>query len=148
VAVAALLLVGVGPATTAQASSQSPQPERYSHQAVTATNAQRASRGLRTLRTNRCLEHAATRQAMRMADRQEMFHQDLHAVLVGCHLDSAGENVAVGFRTGRSVVDDGWMHSAGHRANLLNPSFALLGIGAARGPDGRWYVSQVLGRSA
>ena len=63
-----------------------------------------------------------------------------------CKLDTAGENVAYGYRTGKSVVNDGWMNSEGHRANILSPSFKLMGIGARKGHDGRWYVSQVFGR--
>jgi uncharacterized protein YkwD len=59
-----------------------------------------------------------------------------------------GENVAYGYPNGRSVVNDGWMRSPGHRANILNPDFRLMGIGARKGHDGRWYVAQVLGRKA
>jgi uncharacterized protein YkwD len=32
---------------------------------------------------------------------------------------------------GRSIVS-AWMHSAGHRANILNGGFHVIGIGAAR----------------
>ena len=46
------------------------------------------------------------------------------------------------------MVNDGWMNSEGHRANILNPSFRLMGIGARKGHDGRWYVAQVFGRRA
>jgi uncharacterized protein YkwD len=37
------------------------------------------------------------------------------------------------------------MKSPSHRANILNPSFTLMGIGARKGHNGRWYVSQVFG---
>ena len=46
------------------------------------------------------------------------------------------------------MVNDGWMNSEGHRANILNPSFRLMGIGARKGHNGRWYVAQVFGRKA
>ena len=48
---------------------------------------------------------------------------------------SAGENIAWGsgsLATPASIVD-GWMHSAGHRANILNGSFTQIGIGIATG---------------
>ena len=61
---------------------------------------------------------------------------------------TVGENVAYGSPTGTSVVDDGWMNSEGHRANILNPDYTLEAIGARKGPDGRWYVAQVFGRRA
>ena len=80
-----------------------------------------------------------------MAQQERIFHQDLGDLSRACKLATAGENVASGYRTGRSVVNNGWMNSEGHRGNILNPSFRLLGIGARKGHDGRWYVSQVFG---
>ena len=84
-----------------------------------------------------------------MAQREQMYHQDLRGVVMRqCHLSTAGENVAAGYPGGRSVVNDGWMHSAGRRANILRPSFSLMGIGARKGHNGRWYVAQVFGHRA
>jgi uncharacterized protein YkwD len=121
---------------------------KYAQQAFSATNANRTHNGLKALKPNDCLKHAAARQARLMAQREEIFHQDLGRVMKDCKLNTAGENVAYGFPTGKSVVNDGWMHSDGHRANILNPSFTLMGIGARKGHDGRWYVAQVFGRKA
>jgi uncharacterized protein YkwD len=48
---------------------------------------------------------------------------------------SAGENIAWGsgsLSTPASIVD-GWMHSAGHRANILNGGYGQIGIGIAAG---------------
>jgi hypothetical protein len=54
---------------------------------------------------------------------------------------TAGENIAWGtgdLATPASIVD-GWMHSAGHRANILDPDFGQVGIGIAAGaPQGRY----------
>jgi uncharacterized protein YkwD len=145
VASLAVLLGTAGP----PADASGPKAQRkYAHQAFSATNANRAHHGLRTLQPNACLKHAAVRQATLMAQREQMFHQDLSRVMRDCRLDLAGENVAYGYPTGRSVVDVGWMNSEGHRANILNPQFRLMGIGARKGHNGRWYVAQVLGRQA
>ena len=38
------------------------------------------------------------------------------------------------------------MRSAGHRANILDREFRLLGSGARRSGDGTWYAAQVFGR--
>jgi len=122
--------------------------QKYAHQAFTATNANRNHNGLRALAPDDCLKHAAVRQAKLMAQQEQMFHQDLNRVMRDCGLNTAGENVAYGFPSGRSVVNDGWMNSEGHRANILNPQFRLMGIGARKGHDGRWYVAQVFGRRA
>ena len=118
---------------------------RYAQQAFTATNAERDDHRLKPLEASQCLRHAAVRQAKLMAQSEQLFHQDLDRVLEDCGLARAGENVAYGYPSGRSVVDDGWMNSDGHRANILNPKFKLMGIGARKGHNGRWYVAQVFG---
>jgi uncharacterized protein YkwD len=142
---AVAMLVATGGAT-APAQAQTP-AGKYAKQAFAATNAARADHGVRALRANDCLRREAVRHAKRMAEQETVYHQDLGAVLRSCKLSAAGENVAYGYRTGRSVVNAGWMKSEGHRRNILNPSFRLMGIGAAKGHDGRWYVSQVFGRN-
>jgi uncharacterized protein YkwD len=41
-----------------------------------------------------------------------------------------GENIAAGQQTALSVVE-GWMESDGHCANIMNPSYRVIGIGYA-----------------
>jgi uncharacterized protein YkwD len=141
---AVLVATGNAPADARDTTAE----QKYAHQAFTATNANRTHNGLRALAPNDCLKHAAVRQAKLMARQEQMFHQDLNRVMRDCGLNTAGENVAYGFPSGRSVVNDGWMNSEGHRANILNPQFRLMGIGARKGHNGRWYVAQVFGRKA
>lgn len=43
---------------------------------------------------------------------------------------AAGENIAAGYTTARSVVD-GWLSSPGHCANIMNPAFKEVGVGYA-----------------
>ena len=133
-------VVLVGPPARAAA------PRAYGSAAVKATNAVRRAHGLHTLRTDRCLQRYASAQAARMAAQRRMFHQDIVATLHRCHLSSIGENVAVGYTSGRSVVRSGWMQSPPHRANILHRSFRIVAVGARRGSDGRWYASQLLAR--
>jgi len=147
VLVASLTMLVATGAASAPAQAQSPEG-KYAQQAFTATNANRTNNALKALKPNDCLKRAAVRQAKAMAQQEQMFHQDLGAVMRDCKLNTAGENVAYGYGTGKSVVNDGWMNSEGHRANILNPSFRLMGIGARKGHDGRWYVAQVFGRRA
>ena len=40
----------------------------------------------------------------------------------------AGENICAGYSTAADAVD-GWMNSAGHRANILNSAFVHMGVG-------------------
>ncbi|WP_067428787.1 CAP domain-containing protein [Nocardioides jensenii] len=146
------LLVGgvaTGQATAERAvapSARETPAATYSRTAIAATNAQRARRDLVRLRKQACLQRKATEQANRMARQRRMFHQNLGPVLRQCGMSMVGENVAYGYPTGRSVVNQGWMHSPGHRANILRREYRLIGL-AARRAGGRWYVAQVLGRS-
>jgi uncharacterized protein YkwD len=117
----------------------------YARSAINATNHVRSNHGLHLLKRSDCLARFAWAQARRMANRHSMFHQDLGPILRTCHLRMAGENVAFGYPTGRATVD-AWMRSAPHRANILTPGYRQIGLGAVRGSDGLWYVSQVFGR--
>lgn len=117
----------------------------YAADAVRATNAARVRRDLRPLGTTRCLRSAAARQAAAMAREGSMWHQDLQAVMGDCGLGTVGENVAVGYPTGRAVVT-GWMGSPGHRANILQRRFRLVAVAARRSDSGTWYAAQVFGR--
>ena len=145
-ATAALSVTLVGTAAVpAQARSEA---GKYAQQAFDATNANRVHQGRKALKPNDCLKRAAVRQAKLMAQREELVHQDVGALLKKCHLNAAGENIAFGYSSGKSVVNDGWMNSEGHRANILSPTFRVMGIGARQGHDGQWYVSQVFGRKA
>lgn len=119
----------------------------YQAEAFAVTNAQRLRYERIPLRHDACVQKWAVRQARKMARQERMFHQDLARVTGDCRLSLAGENVAYGYRTGRSVVRDGWMRSKGHRANILRRDYRLMGIGARRA-DGVWYVAQVFGRKA
>lgn len=131
----------------ATAPAQARTPERtYESSASTATNNARVTRNRAKLKGNACIQRFAVRQARRMAARERMFHQDLGPVLRSCGLTRVGENVAYGFPSGRSVVTRGWMRSAGHRRNILDQQYTVLGIGARRSKSGTWYAAQVFGR--
>ncbi|HEX2144827.1 MAG TPA: CAP domain-containing protein [Glycomyces sp.] len=54
-----------------------------------------------------------------------------------------GENIAAGYPDAESVMD-GWMNSEGHRANILNCGYAVIGIGIAD-RDGTLYWVQNFG---
>lgn len=120
----------------------------YGRSAFDATNQQREKRDHKTLAANACLRKYAVRQARKMANREDIWHQDLQRILADCHMSWVGENVAAGFSSGRTVVNDGWMKSPDHRENLLDRKFRLMKVAARKGDDGRWYAAQVLGKRA
>src|SRR4051794_18731111 len=117
--------------------------------AVAATlcllNEQRAAHGLGTLAGSPVLDRAAGDYAKDMVKRRFFAHVSPGG---GTMLDrikaagwvpagswSAGENIAWGsgsLATPASIVES-WMHSAGHRANILNAGFGAVGIGIAAG---------------
>lgn len=118
----------------------------YQKQAFDATNAQRTKNDRVALKQSTCLQRFAAKQAANQASRRKMYHQSLSPIMSTCGLNLAGENVAYGFKDGKSLVN-AWMHSSGHRANILNGKFKLIGLAARQSSDGTWYVSQVFGRA-
>jgi uncharacterized protein YkwD len=55
-----------------------------------------------------------------------------------------GENVGTG--SGENAIQSAFMASAPHRDNILSRTFRQLGVGAARGSDGKLYVDEVFRR--
>ena len=53
----------------------------------------------------------------------------------GYSYKTAGENIAMGQKSAASVMD-GWMHSSGHRANILKSDYTKIGVGYAKASDG------------
>lgn len=118
----------------------------YERQAVAEVNVVRQEHGLRALRRTGCLARFADAQARRMAQRRQMFHQDLTGVLRTCDLRRAAENVAVGYGTGSAAVRAGWMQSPAHRTNVLTRGHRLTAVGAYRDDLGLWWTVQLFGR--
>jgi uncharacterized protein YkwD len=57
----------------------------------------------------------------------------------GARFSAAAENV--GFADDAETLQSGWMHSPGHRANILNPTYDEIGIGIVRKGD-RFYATE------
>jgi uncharacterized protein YkwD len=139
------------PKTPTAPETKAPEPTAPSTQAATsgssilgATNAARANAGLQALSVNDCLARMAQQHAERLAAAKTLYHQNIGAVASACGMSAAGENVAMNY-TGPSDMVGQWMDSSGHRANMLNGGFTLIGIGTARAGDGSWYGVQVFG---
>jgi len=118
--------------------------DRYEADVLAATNAERTSRSLTRLTSDACVDRYAETHAAKLAAERKLYHQDLQPILSACGLNTVGENVAYGYPDGQSVTD-AWMNSSGHRANIPNPRFRLLGVGAAQSDQGVWYAVQVFG---
>jgi uncharacterized protein YkwD len=135
------LLVALPGAAHADASDD------YEAQVITYTNKYRVKYDRVPLVSRSCVDYYAERHAKWMAVNQTMKHQSMSTILSACHLSRVGENIGYGFSTGQSIVY-AWMHSTGHRANILKSSYRQIGVGAYQDTRGRWWVSQVFGRRA
>jgi uncharacterized protein YkwD len=107
-------------------------------------NAERAAHGLTPLTSQPLLDGAATSYSRAMVDQHFFAHvspagenleQRLSAYSAPAQSWSIGENLAwgEGSRATPSHTVDSWMHSEGHRANVLNPSFREAGVGVVPG---------------
>ena len=138
--IAPLLAVGL---TAAPASART--PANFQNGIHRLTNDIRADHDKGKLAKRKCVKRFAKKQARRMARQERMFHQALTPILKKCDLSGVGENVAYGFTAPQGVLD-AWMDSEGHRENILDGSFTMLGVGAKQSEDGTWYLAQVFGR--
>jgi uncharacterized protein YkwD len=109
-------------------------------------NKKRREHGLRALRGNRRLHRAADRHGTDMARHDYFSHTSRSGAsfldrirrvgyLRRARSWSVGENIAwgTGGLSSPSSIVRAWMHSPGHRTNILNPRFHEIGVGISFG---------------
>jgi uncharacterized protein YkwD len=106
---------------------------------VDLTNKDRSAHAARALTINPLLEQAAALKANDMAVKGYFAHTSPEGLTpwhwfdtVGYRYAAAGENLAVNF-TDSADVENAWMNSEGHRANILNSVYSEIGIATAKG---------------
>ena len=124
---------------------------------VELVNEHRSQLGLALLQVSGSLASSADWKARHMARYGYMQHSDPAppvARSVGQRLEACGytsgawgENIAYGYPTPEAVVA-GWLASPGHRANIENPGFTAIGVGAAAASGGTMYWAQNFGTLA
>ena len=157
--VAATTLVALAPAANASAAGMScPKADELPrHMTVTEVrvatlcliNAERRKRGLAPLRHDVRLSLAGTRHVRDMVGARYFSHDSRSGRAFDTRIARAGyargkrapvgENLAWGtgeLATPRSIVQ-GWMHSPGHRANILHRVYREIGIAIAHGTPGQ-----------
>ncbi|MEV7416665.1 CAP domain-containing protein [Streptomyces sp. NPDC089919] len=124
---------GAAPAPEATASATSTATARV----VTLVNRERAKVGCRALKVNTKLTKAAQNHSKDQAVHHRMSHTGSDGSNPGQRITRAGyrwraygENVAYGYSTPTKVMN-AWMHSPGHKANILNCSFKEIGVGVS-----------------
>jgi uncharacterized protein YkwD len=141
----AAVAIGTAPAAAAcHGSAAHPASARIStvnKATLCLLNVERTKRGLAPLHENSKLDKASVGHSRDMVRRKYFEHGDFAArikasgYLSGAVSYGIGENIAWGggsYSTPRSIVSM-WMHSPGHKANILSRSFKDIGIGIARG---------------
>lgn len=127
-------------------------------QVVQLVNQHRASLGLAQLAVTTPLANAAIWKSRHMAYYRYLQHADpappvarsVGERLLACGYPATsagwGENIAYGYSTASAVMQ-GWLNSPGHRANIENPSYRAIGVGAATSSAGLVYWTQEFGTS-
>jgi uncharacterized protein YkwD len=103
---------------------------------VCLVDRERAARQLPLLHADARLDRSAQRWSDAMVSGHMFTHGTNFAARIsaaGFKWAAAGENIATGYRTPRQVVS-GWMASAGHCENILNPTYRSVGTGVNRHP--------------
>lgn len=126
------------------------------YEIILLTNKERVAAGLPALSFEQHLGAMATAKANDMIQKQYFAHVSPDGIdltkLAQTHgylYLNVGENLALGDFTSSADVVSGWMHSPGHRANILNKNFTEIGVSAILGNyEGRnvWYAVQEFGR--
>jgi len=139
------------PATAAACAHAAERPERASDMpaarkaVLCLVNRERTSRGLKALKGNATLEKVERVLARDMVKRHYFDHTTPSGKTFSDRLrdarwrgSTAGENIAWGSGGlgSPAKIVDGWMHSSGHRANILNKAFTRAGTAiVAAAPD-------------
>jgi uncharacterized protein YkwD len=158
--VAALLVsagIAVMPISSASAkgcagADQAPQrlgPAAANAAVLCLLNSQRAAHRLRPLRFDARLARAARAHSSDMVAHRYFAHDSRSGASFAARISRTGwtrhrrswivgENIAWGDGTAATpaAIVSAWMHSAGHRANILNRRFRAIGIGIASGTPG------------
>jgi len=119
------------------------------NEVIKLVNAERSKRGLQTLTANWEVSRVARYKSQDMAKKGYFSHTSPtygspFAMMesFGIKYSAAGENIAKGQRTPQEVMN-AWMNSAGHRSNILSPSYTQIGVGVAKDSAGRYYWTQM-----
>ena len=106
---------------------------------IDLTNQTRSNLGLPVLKANSKLAQAAQDKANDMLTNQYFAHVSPTGATpwswiakAGYQYTYAGENLAVHF-TSSEGLQDGWMASPTHRANIVHPKYTDIGVGVAMG---------------
>jgi uncharacterized protein YkwD len=131
------------------ASADGPSHDSTERRVIGLLNHVRARQGLARLRPSRPLGRAADRHTRDMIRRNFFDHTSSDGTSFGKRLNryttagQVGENIGYlqGSANAAPRIVRMWMHSAGHRAMILEGSFRKVGVGGRKGRLGRSSVA-------
>ncbi len=100
-------------------------------------NKERKSRNLKTLKLDRNLCDYAQKHAEKMAKQNSLRHSQMSNLADAAGSQTVAENIAWGQENEEEVVN-AWMHSTGHRMNILG-DYTDVGFGMAKNKNGEIY---------
>lgn len=122
----------------------------YEKEVVRLVNIERTKNGLSSLTYDWELSRVARYKSQDMKDNNYFSHTSptygspfQMMKNFGITYKTAGENIAMGYKTPEAVVN-GWMNSSGHRANILNSSFTRIGVGYV--PNGHYWTQMFISK--
>jgi uncharacterized protein YkwD len=109
---------------------------------VDLVNAERAAAGVAALVPNWSIGQVSAGWTARMVGSGGLSHNPAYAgqILAALPCRTLAENV--GYAASLEQVHAALMQSPGHRANILNPAFTLIGVGVSWDGGGRLWVTQ------
>ena len=127
------------------AQTQPLEPNNSERELFDLLNHERTANHLPELKRDQALLQAARKHALLMLDLNALEHQlpgepglEERLTSVGARFTYIAENIAIG--KDPATIHSGWMHSPGHRANILSPRVTAVGIAVVRGTDGLFAV--------
>lgn len=119
--------------TPVVSNTKTPQNNDFVSQVVQLVNAERAKAGLSPITLDTTLSKAAqirAKETVNYFSHTRPNGSTFSSAITeqGISFRGAGENIAYGQKTPQEVMN-GWMNSAGHRANILNANFTKIGVG-------------------
>ena len=139
-----------GDAPPTGTTSMPPVEEALALEVLDLVNLERSKMGLGSLAFHGGAADVAYAHCVDMDVRDFFAHTNPDGESPGDRLAAAGitgvgwgENIAWGYPSPEAVMD-GWMNSAGHRTNILNPGWTHLGIGVHSAPGGPWWTQVFL----
>ncbi|WP_371783371.1 CAP domain-containing protein [Streptosporangium subroseum] len=138
------------PTPTVSTSPTTPAPPTTSgvgtaeeNEVLRLVNVERAKGGCQPLKHDAQLRKAAFDHSADMAAQNYFSHTSKDGRDFMARIRAAGftggsgwaENIAAGQTTPAAVMT-GWMNSAGHKANIMNCKYTLIGVGLAKGTQG------------